>query len=155
MSDSPAAASTPSWMTKVLIIAGIYNLLWGAVVVLAPLAIFRFLKLPDPTYPSIWQCVGMIVGVYGIGYLAAAKDPARHWPIVLVGLLGKIFGPIGFVHAAMNGIFPWKMGFTIITNDLIWWIPFGLMLLHARRVALASAASTVVAPAPVSSEPVS
>lgn len=43
-------------------------------------------------YPEIWQCVGMIVGVivgvYGIGYLVAASDPRRHWPIVLVGLLG-------------------------------------------------------------------
>ena len=41
--------------------------------------------------------MGMIVGVYGIGYLIAARDPRTHWPIVLVGLLGKVFGPIGFV----------------------------------------------------------
>ena len=39
-----------------------------------------------PRYPQIWQCVGMIVGVYGVGYLVAASDPLRHWPIVLVGM---------------------------------------------------------------------
>jgi small multidrug resistance pump len=46
-----------------------------------------------PRYPDIWQCVGMIVGVYGVGYLIAAFDPLRHWPVILVGLLGKVLGP--------------------------------------------------------------
>lgn len=70
----------------------------------------------------------MIVGVYGVGYGIAARDPFRHWPIVLVGLLGKIFGPIGFVGAVTSGRFPLAMGWTIVTNDLIWWLPFGVIL---------------------------
>jgi small multidrug resistance pump len=52
---------------------------------------------------------------------------------VLVGLLGKIFGPIGFVGAVTSGRFPLAMGWTIVTNDLIWWIPFGLILWGAWR----------------------
>jgi hypothetical protein len=71
--------------------------------------------------PVIPQCVGMIVGVYGIGYLIAASDPLRHWPIVLVGFLGKIFGPIGFLAAGLRGDLPWSWGVTILSNDLIWW----------------------------------
>ena len=47
----------------------------------------------------------MIVGVYGVGYATAALDPSRHWPVVLVGLLGKIFGPIGFLSAVVGGRF--------------------------------------------------
>ncbi|MEL6926886.1 MAG: alkyl hydroperoxide reductase [Bacteroidota bacterium] len=82
----------------------------------------------QPRYPMIWQCVGMIVGVYGVGYICAAYDPVRHWPIVLVGFLGKIFGPIGFAYYLYLGAFPMKFAATILTNDLIWWIPFGLML---------------------------
>lgn len=124
-------APTPPWMVWTLIAAGLYNLLWGTSVVLAPAFAFELAELPTPRYLSIWQCVGMIVGVYGIGYLAAARDPARHWPIVLVGFLGKIFGPIGFVLAASRGELPWMFGWTIITNDLIWWIPFALILRHA------------------------
>ena len=86
-----------------------------------------------PRYPQIWQCVGMIVGVYGVGYLIAARDPLRHWPITLVGLLGKVFGPIGFVGAVASGDLPLAFGATILTNDLIWWIPFGAILYHAFR----------------------
>jgi hypothetical protein len=75
----------------------------------------------------------MIVGVYGVGYLAAASDHRRHWPIVLVGLLGKVLGPLGFGVALIRGELPAAFGVTILTNDLIWWIPFALMLRDAAR----------------------
>ena len=123
------------WMSLVLIAAGIYNLVWGAAVVLLPGWTLNLLDLDggDPQLRAIWGCVGMIVGVYGIGYLAAASDPLRHWPIVLVGLLGKIFGPVGFVLAASRGDLPWGMGWTLLTNDLVWWVPFGIILWRAWR----------------------
>lgn len=135
---SPKAA--PRWMSAVLWLAAVYNILWGAWVVIWPQAWFELSGLPVINYPSIWQCVGMIVGVYGIGYAIAAMDPIRWWPLVLVGLAGKIFGPIGFVMTASRGELPWSMGWTLLLNDLSWWIPFGLILLAARRAALASAA---------------
>lgn len=93
-----------------LIAAGIYNLAWGAVTVLFPAWLFLLTGLDEPRYPFIWQCVGMIVGVYGVGYLAAATDPLRHWPIVLVGLLGKIFGPLGYVGGLIRGDVPLAFG---------------------------------------------
>jgi hypothetical protein len=121
------------WMTWVLRAAAVYNIVWGVFVILFPLAIFDLAGLERPNYPEIWQCVGMIVGVYGVGYWVAARDPLTHWPIVLVGLLGKIFGPIGFLNAAAQGRFPWAFGWTILTNDLIWWAPFAIILLRASR----------------------
>lgn len=111
-----------------LAIAAIYNLLWGAWAIFFPNAWFDLAGMARPTYPQIWQCVGMIVGVYGIAYAIAAFDPLKWWPIVLVGLLGKVFGPIGFVGAIMDDVFPISMGWTILTNDLIWWVPFGMIL---------------------------
>jgi small multidrug resistance pump len=131
---TPATASVPRWMTLCLVVAGVYNLAWGAVTVLWPQWLFTLTGMEQPTYPFIWQCVGMIVGVYGIGYLAAAPDPVRHWPIVLVGFLGKIFGPLGYAMGVADGTVPVAFGVTLPTNDLIWWIPFGLMLWHAWRV---------------------
>jgi len=75
----------------------------------------------------------MIVGVYSVGYWVAAYRPLTHWPIVLVGLLGKIFGPIRFVGAYWDGPFNATFGLTIVTNDLIWWIPFFLILRERYR----------------------
>jgi len=125
---------TPAWMTWCLVAAGIYNLAWGALTVLRPAWLFDLTGLEQPNYPFIWQCVGMIVGVYGVGYLAAARDPARHWPIVLVGFLGKIFGPLGYAGGVIRGEVPPEFGWTLPTNDLVWWVPFALILLHALRV---------------------
>ena len=129
---------SPGWMRRWLMAAAIYNLVWGAAMVLAPaqtLALLGVAPATDELWPQLWACIGMIVGVYGIGYAIASRDPARHWPIVLVGLIGKILGPIGFVDAASRGLLPWSMGVTILTNDLLWWIPFSMILWHAMRAA--------------------
>lgn len=122
-------------MKTVLLLAAAYNLAWGAAVVLLPGLAFDLAGMAPPRYPEIWQCVGMIVGVYGVGYAVAAFDPLRHWPIVLVGLLGKVLGPVGFLDAALRGALPWAFGWTILLNDLVWWWPFGSILLRARRAA--------------------
>ena len=131
--DKKTAGSIPRHLRASLTLAGYYNLLWGAAVISFPTAAFRIFQMELPRYPQIWQCVGMIVGVYGIGYLIASSDPYRHWPIVLVGLLGKVFGPVGFLVAASSGDLPWSWGLIILFNDLIWWLPFGQILYLAWR----------------------
>ncbi|MBY0527223.1 MAG: alkyl hydroperoxide reductase [Gemmataceae bacterium] len=123
----------PRWMGAVLWAAAAYNICFGVLVVVFPEAAFRWADMEPPNYPALWQCIGMIVGVYGVGYAIAAGDPLRHWPIVLVGLLGKVFGPIGFLEAALRGTLPWHAGLVNVTNDLIWWAPFSLILFRATR----------------------
>jgi hypothetical protein len=120
-------------MQRVLKVAGIYNLLWGAWVVLFPMQFFELTGLEPINHPMIWQGMGMVIGVYGLGYWWAGNDPMRHWPIVAVGFLGKIFGPIGFVYHYWLENIPAAFGYTLITNDLIWWVPFGMILYRAYR----------------------
>lgn len=127
------ADTTPRWMSHVLRFAAVYNLAWGAFVILFPTLPFQWAGLPSPNYPSLLQCLGMVIGLYGIGYAIAADDPMRHWPIVLVGLLGKIFGPIGFLWTAAHGEFPWLAGIVCLTNDVAWWPPFTVILLYAAK----------------------
>lgn len=126
-------SQSPRWAFLWLWAAGIYNLAWGLLTISFPHLLFDLVNAERINYPEIWQCVGMIVGVYGIGYIVAAYDCRRHWPIVLVGLLGKVFGPIGFVGALIKGTFPLAFGATILTNDLLWWIPFTMILREAWR----------------------
>lgn len=116
-----------------LTIAGIYNLVWGTAVILFPNLLFQLFGMEMPRYPEIWQCVGMIVGVYGLGYLIASTNPSRHWAIVLVGLVGKILGPIGFIYSAASETLPWTWGLIILCNDLVWWAPFAYILYTAAK----------------------
>lgn len=136
--------SAPIWMSRWLRAAGVYNVAWGLLTLLYPNWLFHLTGLTPPNYPFIWQCVGMIVGVYGVGYWIAAGNPFRHWPIVLVGLLGKLFGPAGYSMGVLAGALkldnlpgvspvPVEFGVTLLTNDLVWWVPFAGILLGALR----------------------
>jgi len=89
-----------------LMAAALYNVAWGALVVGFPRAPFRWARMEAPTYPEVWQCLGMVVSVYGLLYLVAALDPLGQWPVVAVGLLGKVLGPLGFSWAAAHGALP-------------------------------------------------
>lgn len=114
-------------------LAGLYNLLFGVWALLFPFQGFDLAGMPRPLYPFLWQCIGMIVGVYGVGYVIAAFRPLNHWPIVLVGLMGKIAGPIGFFGYVIAGEIPWQASFVILTNDLIWIVPFTWILCAAYQ----------------------
>jgi hypothetical protein len=120
-------------MRWVLGLAAVYNIAWGAFTVFLPRLPWQWIGLAEPRYLFLWQCIGMIVGVYGVGYALAARRPYTHWPIVVVGLLGKVFGPIGFVYYVLTGGIDPAFGLAIAGNDLIWWAPFGAILWGAWR----------------------
>ncbi|MBS1718563.1 MAG: alkyl hydroperoxide reductase [Armatimonadetes bacterium] len=122
--------------------AAAYNLLWGACAVLFPNAMFRMLGMPLPNYPSFFQAIGMMVGVYAIGYWLIARNPLRYGPFVYIGLLGKLCGPIGLAFAAMQGELPWRFGWINLTNDIIWLPAFIAFALQVWRVDRESAGPT-------------
>jgi len=137
-SPSSPSSTVPRWMRGCLLAAGVYNLSWGFFVVVYPHALFDWTGTERLNHPEIWQCVGMIVGVYGIGYLLASRDPVAHWPIVLVGLLGKLFGPLGFLVSWTRGQLPGAWAWVILMNDLLWWGPFVAILAQVARGHLVS-----------------
>jgi small multidrug resistance pump len=120
-------------MSTILRFAAIYNLVWGAWQVLAPNSFFELMGMTPMNHPMVWQGLSMVIGLYGLAYYWASYDYVRHWPIVAIGLMGKVFGPLGYVYNIMMGTAPAAFGWTLIQNDLNWWIPFGIMLNHARK----------------------
>lgn len=115
----------------VFLCAGMYNIAWAVLAALAPQWLYRFAGMPDGRYPEIFSCMGMILGCYGLLYCEAARVPERGWAIAAVGLLGKVLGPIGLGCLVLSGHWPPATILLILTNDLIWWIPFGLYLYDA------------------------
>lgn len=126
-------AMNEHWMKLTLKAAGIYNLIWGTWVVLFPSHFFQLVEMDPINHTMVWQGMGMVIGVYGLGYWWASQNPALHWPIVLVGLLGKIFGPLGFFINYLAGEVPFGFFYTLITNDFIWWIPFFMIIREAHK----------------------
>lgn len=111
-----------------------YNVAFAAWTFLWPRAFFDLFGMDPPRYPSIWQCLGMVVGVYGLGYAYAAWRLDRALPFIALGLLGKTLGPIGWVATVQSGEWPLRTFTLVLFNDLVWWLPFGLFLVDTARV---------------------
>lgn len=115
-------------------LAALYNLVWGSLNVLFPRFFFDLVGMEAPSYEALWQVVGMFVLVYAPAYWWVGRFPARHRHLVVIGLLGKVLGPLGFAWSATTARLPLVFGWTIVTNDLIWWPVFFLYLRAAARL---------------------
>jgi hypothetical protein len=124
---------------SVFIAAGLYNIAWGLWAALDPQWLFRFAGMPPINYPEIFACLGMVVGLYGVIYFEVARRPEQGMLLAAVGLVGKILGPIGWLQLYLSGKWPGASIAMCLTNDLIWWIPFGLYLFDARSAATIAA----------------
>lgn len=129
--------SVPAWLRQTLVFAGAWHLVLGAAIVLAPDAFFSLSRIPAPNYPQVWQGAGVMTGVMGLGYVIAARDPLRYWPVIFVGFLPKLLAPFGFLWGVLRGELPTAFGTLVVVHDLAWWVPFGLVLWHALRVHIA------------------
>ena len=114
--------------------AAAWNVAFGLFAGLAPQAFFTLLRLDPPRYPAIWQCLGMVVGLYGAGYAYAAWRLDRARPFNAIGLAGKLLGPIGLVFTIRSGEWPLRTVTLCFLNDLVWWAPFALFLLEGTRL---------------------
>ena len=115
----------------VFVAAGIYNIAWGIWSAIDPQWLFRFSGLAPLNHPSIFACLAMVVGLYGILYLEIARVPEQGWLPAALGLLGKVLGPAGLAVLIIRGTWPVSTLVLCLTNDLIWWLPFGLYLKDA------------------------
>ncbi len=114
-------------------LAAFYNIAFGLWAALFSDQFFTLFYLAPLPYPSIWACLGMVVGLYGFLYAYAAWKPDRADLLIGVGLLGKVLGPMGWLLAVWSGELPPRTFPLILLNDLIWWFPFLFFLLRRNR----------------------
>ena len=131
MTDEPRPIRRQTWHRAAFVAAGIYNLARGAWSALDRQWFFRLTGLAPLNHPEIFDCLAMVVGLYGLGYLEVARRPDRGWALAMVGFAGKILGPIGMAVLIVEGRWPISAALMCLTNDLIWLIPFGLYLYDA------------------------
>jgi len=127
------AGSKPRWARICLLTAALQCLVWGPFIIVAPAAAalaYGFARAPEDEF--LWQGMGLVILLYGVGYSMAAVDPYRHYLVVLVGLLAKILGPVGMTWAVSQGQVPAKVLLLIPIHDVIWWWPFAVIVLRGR-----------------------
>lgn len=113
---------------KVFVLAGLYNIGWALYSSLYPQWLFEYADMELLNQPVIFACLAMVIGVYGLLYLEVARRPEHGFAIAAVGLLGKVLGPIGMAYLVLTDTWPVETVVLVLTNDLVWWIPFAMYL---------------------------
>jgi hypothetical protein len=125
---TPALIARRRFHRGVFVLAAIYNPLWGLYAAVDPQWLFRFSGMAPLNHPTLFACLGMVVGVYGVVYAEVARLPEQGFLLAAVGLLGKVLGPIGLAVLIVRGEWPARSVILCLTNDLVWWVPFALYL---------------------------
>lgn len=133
---------TPRWQRACLQIAGGYHLLWAAVCVLFPQAVFEWTGMGELSHPFVWQGIGLFVGLLGLGFLLAATAPHKYWPLALMGFLAKTAAPVGFAMAWLQGEATMAFGALILVNDVLWIPPLAVILYDTLRRTVSGRAVT-------------
>ncbi len=127
------ASDRQMWMTKVLRAAGLYSILFGLSIVAFPGWFFDYFGMIQPLYMPMWQSLGLVSVVFGMGFVIASVQPLRHWSIVLMGFLAKLLISLAFLLAYYNGTAPAEFGYLVFTNGILWMIPFFFILREAYK----------------------
>ena len=130
----PAGKQSPRWHRVALLVASLQCLIWGIFILAIPerssLA-YGFDKVPSELF--LWQGTGLIIFLFGVGYGIAATNPVQHWAVILIGLMAKFLGPVGMLWSVIQGQVSRQVLYLIPINDLVWWLPFTLILVFAFR----------------------
>jgi drug/metabolite transporter (DMT)-like permease len=113
--------------------AALYNVAWGAFVVLSPRAMLEWIGVEPPAVIALWQVVGAMVLAFAPAYWWASRDPWGHRHIILIGLVGKLIGVAGFACAFAAGQLPAAFALITLGNDLAWLPAFGLFAVEVAR----------------------
>ncbi len=122
-------------MHLLLKFAGGYNILAGASMILFYHEGFKLLGISKPEFSLPIQLVGLLVGIFGIGYLMVERAPVENRNVLLLGFLSKLLGPLLAVAYVIKGELPMTMLPVLFFADTIYLIPFWLIYRRTSQLA--------------------
>lgn len=130
----------PGWTGPFLRLAGFYSL--GAAVLAAAWPEWFDTRLgaaqaAAPLLRESWHAIAVLTAVMGLGYLLAARDAYRHWPIALMGLLAKLATGAWISFDIVSGRTPPALWSWVIVDCLLWIAPLLAILRGAYEALLA------------------
>lgn len=123
------------WMTNLLRFAGCYNLLVGINLTVFYHEMFKFFGLPKPSLIMYVQLVGILVALFGVGYLMVAYRPIQNRNLLLLGFLSKLFGSILGTGYVLLDKMPPIFFVVLVFSDIIYLPFFWVTLRRVYRIA--------------------
>jgi len=130
------ATATPSnsplapWMKYLLRFAGTYNLLAGFSIACLYHEYFKFFDVEKPKLLLFVQLSGVLVALFGVGYLLVARDPRRNANLLVLGWWSKALGSVLGIWYVYKGQLPPVFLAILFVSDIVYLPPFWLILHH-------------------------
>jgi hypothetical protein len=123
------------WMRNLLRFAGCYNLLFGVNLTIFYHEMFKTFGLPKPSVILYVQLVGVLVALFGVGYLMVAANPLQNRNLLLLGFLSKLFGSLFGTGYVLLGKMPPVFMVILVFADIIYLPFFWIILRRIYRIA--------------------
>jgi hypothetical protein len=117
------------WMFYLLAFAGCYNLLAGLCLVVFYHEVFKTFVLPKPELLLFVQLSGVLIGLFGVGYLLVARNPVENRSVLLLGFFSKALGSVLAIRFFALGRVPWTFLVLLFFSDIIY-LPFFVIILR-------------------------
>jgi hypothetical protein len=101
---------------------------------LFPSTVLEFFQVGDPSYAAPLQILGILDGLFAIGYVYAAWRLDKAFPFIAIGLWVKVIIPCAWLLAVVGGYLPLRTLPLVLFDDVVWWIPFTSFLLEGSAV---------------------
>lgn len=143
--DPPA--ELPESVPGLLKTAAVFDGLLMGYLVLWPGHFWHLIGRVPPAHLGVWQWIGLLVGLLGLGCWLAAADPVRHRLLVQISGAARLLAlPVVAWQVGVLGNLPAAMFWPALVWGGVWVLPFGWSLQAIRRVERTRAAWGPVAP---------
>ena len=123
------------WMRNLLRFAGCYNLLVGINLCVFYHEMFKTFGLPKPDLIMYVQLTGVLVALFGVGYLLVASNPLQNRNLLLLGFLSKLLGSMVGVGYVVLGKMPPVFLVVLIFSDIVYLPFFWIIIRRVYRIA--------------------
>lgn len=123
------------WMRLLLRFAGTYNLLAGASMICFYHEGYKMLGVPKPELILPVQVMGILVGLFGVGYHLVAADPITNRNILVLGFWSKALSSVAAIVYVAVGELPPSFVPVLLVSDIVYLPPFYVIMRRLRRMA--------------------
>jgi small multidrug resistance pump len=120
------------WMRRLLYFVGGYNLLAGLTMMVFYHECYKFIGVPKPHLMLPVQLVGILVGLFGVGYFMVTRDPLQNRNLLVLGFWSKALGSCLGIGYVLLGKLPPVFLVILFFADIMYLPPF-LVIMHRLK----------------------
>lgn len=123
------------WMRYLLRFVAVYNLLAGFAFLVFYHEAYKLMGVKKPELNMPFQLVGILVGLFGVGYWMVANRPVENRNILVLGFWSKALGSLLGIYTVAQGKLPPAFLAVLFFADIAYLPPFAVIIRRLSRIA--------------------